>query len=430
MPDAIVVQNLSKSFRRYHADRPPTLKEALLRGLRQIAPAERFWALSDVSFSVAPGRMVGVVGPNGAGKSTLLRLIGGVGRPDRGSVEAHGRIGALLDLWAGFHPDLTGRENVFVNGVIAGLTRHEVARRFDSIVDFAELETFIDNPLRTYSTGMQMRLGFAVAVHTDPEILLIDEILAVGDLAFQRKCLDRIAQFKDEGCTIILVSHDANSIQQLCDEALWLRRGKFVAYGPADVVARQYVEEMSAETRRRTPATQPALRTPTGAELRVNENRFGSMEMEIVAVRLLDPAGFPVTELDSGAPLRVEIEYLAPEPVRAPIFGITISREDGFICYDTSTDTTDVHLPTVHGPGQITFHIERLDLIGEQYYVDVGVYEREWAYAYDYHWHVYPLIIHPTGGEKGILRPPHRWEMGDVAACQLSPPTLRASWRE
>jgi lipopolysaccharide transport system ATP-binding protein len=414
MPDAIIVQNLSKSFRRYHADRPTTLKEALLRGLRQIAPAERLWALRDVSFRIAPGRMVGVVGPNGAGKSTLLRLIGGVGRPDQGSVEAHGRIGALLDLGAGFHPDLTGRENVFVNGVIAGLTRHEVARRFDSIVAFAELEEFIDNPLRTYSTGMQMRLGFAVAVHTEPEILLIDEILAVGDLAFQRKCLDRIAQFKDEGCTIVLVSHDADSIQQLCDEALWLRRGKLVAYGPADVVAGQYIEEMSAETRRRTPATHPVAHTPTGAELRVNENRFGSLEMEIEAVRLLDPAGFPVTELDSGDPLHIEIEYLTPQPIKAPIFGVIISREDGFICYDTHTAAAGLILPTIQGRGKVALQLERLDLNGGQYYADVSVYEREWAYAYDSHWHVYPLLIRPTGYEKGILRPPNRWELTDV----------------
>jgi lipopolysaccharide transport system ATP-binding protein len=429
MPDAIVVQNLSKSFRHYHADQPNTLKEALLsglHGLRRTAPSERFWALRDVSFSVFPGRMVGVIGPNGAGKSTLLRLIGGVGRADQGSIEVQGRIGALLDLGAGFHPDLTGRENVFINGVISGLTRREVTRRFDSIVAFAELEAFIDNPLRTYSTGMQMRLGFAVAAHTDPEILLIDEILAVGDLAFQRKCLDRIAQFKEEGCTIVLVSHDANSIQRLCDKALWLRRGKLVAYGPADVVAGQYVAEMSAETRRRTPAIQPVVRTPSGAKLRVNENRFGSMEMEIVAVRLLDPVGSPVTELDSGDPLHIEIEYLAPNPIPEPVFGVTISREDGLVCYDTSTDGTGHHLPTIHGPGQITFQIERLDLIGEQYYVDVGVYERDWAYAYDYHWHVYPLVVRPTRGEKGILRPPHRWEVGDVSVRHASLPTLEA----
>ena len=421
MSDAILVENLGKRFRRYHADRPTTIKEAVLRGLRRVGPVEQFWALREVSFHIAPGRMVGVVGPNGAGKSTLLRLIGGVGRPDEGLVTVHGRIGALLDLGTGFHPDLTGRENVFVNGVIAGLTHREVARRFDAIVDFAELEDFVDQPLRTYSTGMQMRLGFSVAVHTDPEILLIDEILAVGDLAFQRKCLERIDQFKAEGCTILLVSHDANAIERLCDEALWLRRGRLVAYGPAGVVACQYAEEMSVETRRRTPTRQPARRTTSGAELRVNENRFGSMEMEIVAVRLSSTDGTPVAELDSGAPLDVEIEYRAPTPIPEPIFSVTISREDGQICYDTSTALAGHHLPTIYRSGTITFQMERLDLAGGQYYVDVGVYEREWAYAYDYHWHVYPLMIHPTGGTKGILHVPNRWEIGELSKPARSP---------
>jgi lipopolysaccharide transport system ATP-binding protein len=227
---------------------------------------EWFWALRDVSFSVSPGRMTGVIGPNGAGKSTLLQLIGGVGRPDEGSVQAYGRIGALLDLGAGFHPELTGRENVFINGVISGLTRHEVAQQFDSIVAFAELDEFIDSPLRTYSSGMQMRLGFAVAVHIVPDILLIDEVLAVGDLAFQNKCLERIAHFKAQGCAILFVSHSTNSIQQFCEEALWLHQGKLVAYGPAEVVAGQYVAEMSAETRRPTPAAQPVMHPPMGEE--------------------------------------------------------------------------------------------------------------------------------------------------------------------
>jgi lipopolysaccharide transport system ATP-binding protein len=411
MADAIVAHNLSKRFRRYHADRPTTLKEAVLRGLRRVRPVEYLWALRDVSFDISQGRMIGVLGPNGAGKSTLLRLIGGVGQPDGGQVTTHGRIGALLDLGAGFHPDLTGRENVFINGVIAGLTRDQVARRFDAIVDFSELEAFIDSPLRTYSTGMQMRLGFAVAAHTDPEILLIDEILAVGDIAFQHKCLDRIAQFKADGCTIILVSHDASSIQQLCDEALWLRQGQLVAYGPADVVVNQYVAEMSAESRRRTPKARSVTHTSAGAELRVNENRFGSLEMEIIGVNLLDDTGMPVKELDSGDPLRIEVAYQAPNPIPEPIFGVTISRKDGMICYDTNTQTAGLRLSTIQGAGQIAFQIDRLDLIGEQYYVDAGVYEREWAYAYDYHWHVYPLVIRPTGGEKGILHPPHRWEV-------------------
>ncbi len=241
MKDTVIVRGLGKQYRHYHKDRPRTLQEFFQRGLRGLKPVEYFWALRDVSVTVAPGRMVGVIGGNGAGKSTLLRLIGGVGRPDEGGVMAHGRVGALLDLGAGFHPDLTGRENVFINGVINGLTRREVAKQFNSIVAFSELEEFIDSPLHTYSTGMQMRLAFAVATHTHPEVLLIDEVLAVGDLTFQRKCLQRIAQFKIEGCTIILVSHDTELVAKLCDEALWLVAGRLVAHGAANVVVDQYL---------------------------------------------------------------------------------------------------------------------------------------------------------------------------------------------
>src|SRR6202007_1095389 len=220
-----VVQGVSKQFRHYHHGRPRTLHEALLHGLCHWRPTEGFWALRDVSFSIAPGHMVGVIGANGAGKSTLLRLIGGVGRPDAGHIELHGRIGALLELGAGLHGDLTGRENVYISGIIAGLTRREVEQRFEAIVDFAELQEFIDNPLRTYSTGMRMRLAFAVAVHIEGEILLIDEVLSVGDWACKRKCMERIAQFKTQGRTILFVSHDIRSIVELCDEALWLHAG-------------------------------------------------------------------------------------------------------------------------------------------------------------------------------------------------------------
>ncbi len=418
MQDAIVVQELSKKFYRYHVDKPTTLVETFVRGLRHIRPKEVFWGLRDVSFNVAPGQIVGVIGRNGAGKSTLLRLIGGVARPDKGRVKTLGRIGGFLDLTAGLRPDLTGRENVFVSGVIAGLTRREVKQRFDSIVAFAEVEEFIDSPLRTYSTGMQMRLAFAVVAHTNPDILLIDEVLAVGDMAFQRKCLERIARFKAEGCAILLVSHDTNQIRQLCDKALWLRTGLLVAQGPTEVVADQYVAEMTTETKRRTPAAQPVLHTSTGTDLRVNENRFGSLELEIVAVHLLDSAGLPVTEFEGGYPLHIKIEFLAPQPIESPIFGATISREDGFVCYDTSTEAAGLSMPAVHGQGRVILQLERLDLNGGSYYVDVGAYERDWAYAYDYHWHVYPLHVCSTGGEKGVLRPPHRWELDCTSESQ------------
>jgi lipopolysaccharide transport system ATP-binding protein len=419
MRDAIVVQGLGKRFYRPQADRPVTLKETLLHSWHRTKSAKDFWALQNVSFSIAPGRMVGVLGSNGAGKSTLLRLLGGVGRPDKGSVRVNGRIGALLDLGVGFHPDLTGRENVFISGIVAGLTRQEVTQRFKSIVNFAELQQFIDSPLRTYSTGMQMRLAFAVAIHTAPDILLIDEVLAVGDIAFQRKCIEQIMDFKAKGCTIILVSHSPTQVQQLCDEVLWLRAGQLIAHGDPEVVTGQYIAEMTAETRKRTPVVRPDLRTPTGTILQINKNRFGSLELEILAARLLDPEGFAVAELNSGDSLRVEIEYWAAETIDAPIFGVTITDKNGQVCYDTSTVAAELSLPPVQGRGRIALQFERLDLSGGQYYVNVGVYERNWAYAYDYHWHVYPLLIRSIAGEKGFLRPPCYWEVSETQVLSL-----------
>jgi lipopolysaccharide transport system ATP-binding protein len=423
MPEAIIVNRLGKRFNRYHAERPVTIMEAALSGLRRMKPLECFWALRDVSFTVSPGQMLGIIGKNGAGKSTLLQLIGGVGRPDEGRVKVNGRIGALLDLGAGFHADLTGRENVCVSGVVAGLTRREVARRFDAIVEFAELEQFIDNPVRTYSTGMQMRLAFAVAVHTDPDVLLVDEFLSVGDLSFQAKCLERIAQLKSSGCAIVLISHSAQQIQELCDQALWLRQGQIVAYGEPEVVAGQYMVEMRSQTQQRTPVRPPKL-TSAGTELRLHENRFGSLDVEITDVRLL-----PASEIESGEALTVEIEYLATQLIMAPIFSVTISDEEGQICFDTSTATlgrtSEVSLPLttslqqIQGKGQIKLHCDRLDLNGGRYYVDIGIYEQNWAYAYDYHWHVYPLLVRSKMGAKGVLAPPYRWEMGSVQLSSL-----------
>jgi lipopolysaccharide transport system ATP-binding protein len=413
MREAIIVQRLGKRFSRYHAERPVTIMEAALSGLRRMRPSDHFWALRDVSFTVSPGQMLGILGKNGAGKSTLLQLIGGVGRPDEGKVKVNGRIGALLDLGAGFHPDLTGRENAFVSAVVAGLSRREVARRFDAIVEFAELQAFIDNPLRTYSTGMQMRLAFAVAVHTDPQVLLVDEFLSVGDLAFQAKCLQRISQLKAEGCAIVLISHSAEQIQELCDRALWLRQGQVVVDGEPEVVAGQYVAEMRSQTLQRTPARPPQL-TKSGLELRINENRFGSLEVEITDVQLL-----PVSQINSGEALDVEIEYQLEKPISAPIFNVSISREDGEICFDANTEAMGRSLPLIQGKGQIKLHFDRLDLSGGKYFVNVGVYEQTWAYAYDYHWHVYPLEIRSPLGEKGILSPPLRWEVEGVQLPSL-----------
>lgn len=405
MGAAILVENLGKRFYRYHAKKPVTLMEAALSGLRRIQPMDDFWALRGISFEVAAGEMLGVIGHNGAGKSTLLQVLGKVAHPNEGRIKMRGRVGALLDLGAGFHGDLTGRENVVVAAIVAGLGRREVTRRFDQIVEFAELENFIDNPVRTYSSGMVMRLAFSVAVHTDPDILLVDEFLSVGDLAFQSKCLNRIKEMKAKGCAIVLVSHDVSQVEQLCDRALWLKKGTVMAYDAPTVVVGQYTMEMRRKTQELTPDRPPQL-TQSGAELRVNENRFGSLETEITNVQLL-----PQPQLCSGEPLCIEIDYQTNKPVDSAIFSLTISQENGEPCLDVNTLAMGISYIPLQEKGKIRLVIERLDLQGGKYFVNVGMYQQDWDYAYDYHRHAYPFTVGKQTVSQGILHPPMRWEI-------------------
>jgi lipopolysaccharide transport system ATP-binding protein len=406
--DAIVVDGVGKRFRR-DRQRPRRIPESLIHGWRARPASSEFWALRDVTLRVRQGQIVGVIGNNGAGKSTLLRLVGGIGRPTEGRITTSGRIRALLDLGSSFHHELTGRENVFLGGVIAGLTRQEVRERYDSIVTFAEVEAFIDRPVRTFSSGMLMRLAFSVAVHTDPEILLVDEVLAVGDVGFQYKCLERIAEFKRNGCAILIVSHDTGTMEQLCDDIVWLRDGRVEASGRPKEVIDRYVREAMAETRRRMAHDHPPTQTATGRELRMNHNRFGTLELEITAVRLLDDAGRPIAEIEPGEPLNVEMEYRCARPIVAPHFGLTISRPDEFSCYDITTAADGHVLPTLHGSGRIGIRFDRLDLVGGDYFVNVSAHEPGWSYSYDSHWHVYPLRVRSARKERGVLRVPHAW---------------------
>ena len=236
---AIVVESLNKRYL-LQGPAPRTFQEAVLRSLGAIRRQQTFWSLREVSFRIAPGEAVGIVGRNGAGKSTLLRLICGLGRPTSGRVHMDGRVAALLELGAGFHPDLTGRQNLYISGIVSGLRRAEVDARYEDIVCFAGIEEFIDQPLRTYSAGMQLRLSFSVAIHVDPAILIIDEVLAVGDFNFQQKCLERIEMFRRNGKTLLLVSHDMAVIHRFCSRALWLQHGYLLADGPAESVTAAY----------------------------------------------------------------------------------------------------------------------------------------------------------------------------------------------
>lgn len=257
----VSVRHVTKRFRRHRARPPGTLKSYLLGRWRRdgatghppghppdhrmAAPAEYTWALRDVSFAVERGTTLGIIGRNGSGKSTLLKVIGGILKPDAGEVSVSGNASTLIELGAGFHPDLTGRENVLVNGLILGLRKREIRERFAEIVDFAELAEYIDEPVRTYSTGMYMRLGFSVAMHTNSDIILIDEGLAVGDLAFVRKCVDRLNRFKKEGKTIVVVTHEMNTVKHWCDQGIWLHEGRVLAAGDPDDVVDAYTRLVS-----------------------------------------------------------------------------------------------------------------------------------------------------------------------------------------
>lgn len=239
---SIIVQGLSKRYWLQNAA-PRTFQQALGQFLGAVRQGTPFWALRDISFTVEPGESVALVGRNGAGKSTLLRMICGLGRPTRGRARVDGRVAALLELGVGFHPHLTGRENVYVSGVVAGLRRVEVQARFDEIVQFAEVEQFIDQPLRTYSSGMQMRLAFAIAVHVDPSVLIVDEALAVGDGQFQQKCVERIDAFRRAGVTLLMVSHDMSMVRRFCTRALWLQAGQLIADGSAEQIVAAYSQQ-------------------------------------------------------------------------------------------------------------------------------------------------------------------------------------------
>src|ERR1700676_5497691 len=326
MTPAIILEHVTKIYRRYSGRQFATLKSALLQRsiLRDLQPSETFPALTDVSFAVPRGSTYGVIGRNGSGKSTALKLVAGITKPTSGAVRVTGRISALIELGAGFHPEISGRENVYINGIMLGLTKRQIQNRFDDIVDFAELREFIDAPVKTYSSGMYMRLGFAVAIHVDPDVLLVDEVLAVGDEGFTHKCLDQFAEFRRRGKTILLVTHSLGLVERFCDEALWLDSGRVRAHGDPRRVIDAYLaavekgeEALLASTTAKALAAvsapaeagpkeaqppapadlQAVEQRPSRPELqdmfRAVEGRWGSREIEISEGTLVDHAGQP-----------------------------------------------------------------------------------------------------------------------------------------
>jgi ABC-type polysaccharide/polyol phosphate transport system ATPase subunit len=419
--NAIEVRNVRKTYRRYGRQRHfSTLKSALLSGKpgQALQPQDSFDALKGVSFCVRSGHTVGVIGRNGSGKSTVLKLIAGIGRPTSGTIEVRGRVSALIELGAGFHPEISGRDNVFINGMMLGLSRREIEAKFAEIVAFAELEDFIDAPVKTYSSGMYMRLGFAVAIHVDPDVLLVDEVLAVGDESFTHKCLDKFAEFRRRGRTVLLVTHSLDLVTRFCDEALWLDGGLVRTHGdPRRVIDAYLLDVAETEGRALAAARQAVGAVPAGAAetsaepadmTKALEGRWGSREVEIVTVDLLGAGGAPVQYVRSGDPLEIRLHARAREPVSDLVFGIGVFNAEGICCYGTNTHIEGAVSGEMQGEGEVRFTIERLDLVEGTYKLDVAAHRRNGT-PYDYHRQLYTLRVASPQKDTGIFRPPHRW---------------------
>jgi lipopolysaccharide transport system ATP-binding protein len=407
---AVDVRSVTKVYRRWGRKRSiGTFKSALLSGRpgHALTADDGVPALTGVSFQVDAGETVGIIGPNGSGKSTLLKLLAGILQPTSGSLSVRGRLAALLELGAGFHPEISGRENVEISGLLLGLTRREIAARFAEIVRFAEIEEFLDAPVKTYSSGMAVRLGFSIAAHCDPDVLLVDEVLAVGDEAFARRSLEKFSEFERAGKTIVLVSHDLALVGERCRRALWLDRGRLAADGPAGETVALYRERVAvheAERRGEPPAAPAAGSAP----------RIGSGAATLATVRLLDSGGRPISRIESGAPARLEMEVGASSPLADFVFGFGISTVAGATVFGSNT-AIDGFIPgQLGGRATVVLDIRSLDLAPGVYSVDAAIHARDGS-PYDYRRDVLRFEVTAERASSGVWSPDRRWSFaGEV----------------
>ena len=391
MGAAIDIEHVSKHFKLNHA-RADSLKERVVNFRK--ANYEEFWALKDVTIHVDQGETLGLLGHNGSGKSTLLKCVAGIMRPTTGSIVKRGRVAALLELGSGFHGDLTGRENIYMNASILGFSKKDIDKIFDEIVAFSEIEEFIDNQVKHYSSGMAARLGFAVAVNVEPEILLVDEVLSVGDEAFQRKCMERIKKFQSEGRTILLVTHAVDLVRQICDRAAVLDHGQLVAVGPPGEAALAYREHL----RHKGAELPDGLDDPT---------LLRNLEIEITNARIIYPDGDRAYALPSE-PLEVWVDFFAPEPVDDVVFSIAIYDQDGNMLLGTNTDFTGDDPGTVSGAGTCRFSFERFPVLDGVYNVAIGIHSHDVETIYDQRAEKDTVEVASHGREVGLVHFPVR----------------------
>ena len=390
--NVITVDNMGKKFvLRTGGNR--TIKSAILDVLTFRGRAKRdFWALKDISFSVKKGETLGIIGVNGAGKSTLLSLIAGTKTPTEGSIKTNGKISCLLELGAGFHPDLTGRENVFLSGAIMGISRAQMKSRIDAIIEFAELQEFIDQPVKHYSSGMYVRLGFAVAVEVDPDILLIDEVLAVGDASFQRKCIQRMDEFRQKGKTMLIISHDLHTIQSISDRILFLNDGKVNGIGDPEAMVSSY------ESLSRKLATKGIQR------------EWGTGEVKITGAEFIDKSGKSTDKFNWGESLEARIMYDAPARIANPVFGFAVSDSNGRIIYGNNTQIEKFEIPAIEGKGSVTMRIDGILMAKGTYLFSFSVHSADHKTNYHRLDNTFPIAVESEKPFEGYCYMPCRWK--------------------
>lgn len=430
---AIEVKDVTKKFKLYY-DKGHMLKERAISWKRN-KYAERE-VLKGISFQVKKGEAVGLIGHNGCGKSTTLKLLTKIMYPDSGSIELSGRVSSLLELGAGFHPDLSGRENIYINASIFGLTKKEIDKRLKDIIDFSELEEFIDNPVRTYSSGMYMRLAFAVAINVDAEILLIDEILAVGDVNFQAKCFNKLMEIKRQGTTIVLVSHSTDQIEQVCERSIWIHDGIIKADGVPREVHKQYLkfmgeqrtnkQEIETENVEETRANDSEMESQCvqseetanefkelknfGPDVEYKDRMRGNGFAKITCINSYDSNGNICNVFETDSEVTFKMKYKVNKTVENVSFGFCIFRNDGFRCYGTNTKIDNISMEKITKDGEFSIIFPRLALLPGKYFVDTCIFTRE-DDMLDYLDSVNDFEVYNTTGEIGLCKIPYVWKI-------------------
>lgn len=428
--NAIEVRNLTKRFKVYY-DKGNSFKERLL--FKERNAHENRWVINNISFDVKKGEAIGLVGHNGCGKSTTLKLLSKIIYPDSGTIEMAGRVSSLIELGAGFHKDMTGRENIYTNAAIFGLTRKEIEQRLDDIIAFSELEDFIDNPVRTYSSGMYMRLAFSVAINVDADILLIDEILAVGDAGFQTKCFNKLKEIKSNGTTIVIVSHSLGQIEQICERSIWIHEGKIESEGKPRDVHPQYLDYMAqqrsiiAEKEAKRQKEKEAKEHPEvvkedaipeqqdeekagEAQKKKIKTRWGNGDCKVTEVRMLDSRDVVNTSFNTGEKITIEVDYQVIKKVSDGVFGIGIFRSDGVHVYGTNTRIDNLEVFDIDQDGTYRITLENLELLSGSYVLDVSI-ECDQGIPVDFYKNALKFDVFSRMGDIGVSRLAHHWDI-------------------